>query len=120
MAAGVVRKFGVKRLSEHQKDVENKQIQGTRTRSARLSSAGTVHKCAITDHINDKNHVPDWSGSKPIKRESRWKERTMLESVYIRRTVNKMNRDDGSYDLSHVYDPLLKPKPTQGQGHPRS
>ena len=59
------RKFG-KRLSEHVTNVENNAAQGVRTRSTRLRNTGTRHKSAITDHVVDHNHVPDWENSKVV------------------------------------------------------
>ena len=110
------RKFG-KRLSEHVTNVGNNATLGVRTRSTRLRNTGTQHKSAITDHVVDHNHVPDWENSKIVCKESALVNRQMLESITIRRNVNTMNRDDGAYPLSTVYNSLLRPG--QATGGPR-
>ena len=63
-------------------------------------------KSAITDHVCNKNHLIDWANTKVIDRESDKAGRLMREAIWIRKTDN-MNRDEGSYQLSHVWDKLL-------------
>jgi len=50
--------------------------------------------------------VTDWANAKVIDRESDKAGRLKREEIWIRKT-NNMNRDDGSYQLSHVWDKLL-------------
>ena len=61
---------------------------------------------AITDHVCNENHVIDWVNAKVIDRESDKDDRLIKEEIWIRKTDN-MNRDEGSYQLSHVWDKLL-------------
>jgi hypothetical protein len=102
------RKLGT-RVAEHQKDVEEHTNSGVRTRATRLSSASDLHKSAITDHMANMNHIPDWDNAKPISRESNTRDRQIREAISIRKTRKTMNRDEGAYNLSHAYDNLLKP-----------
>ena len=60
----------------------------------------------ITDHVCNENHVTDWENAKVIDRESDKAGRHIREAIWIRKTEN-MNRDEGSYQLSHVWDKLL-------------
>ena len=47
--------------------------------------------------------------SKNLEKESGRKARWIRESIWIRRRgQGVMNRDEGIYNLSHVYDPLLQ------------
>ena len=50
----------------------------------------------------------DWANAKVIDRESDKAGRLIIikEAIWIRKTDN-MNRDEGSYQLSHVWDKLL-------------
>ena len=48
----------------------------------------------------------DWENAKVIDRESDKVGRHIREGIWIRKTEN-MNRDEGSYQLSHVWDKLL-------------
>ena len=48
----------------------------------------------------------NWANTKVIDRESDKAGRLIREAVSIRKTDN-MNRDEGSYQLSHVWDKLL-------------
>jgi len=56
------------------------------------------------------NHVIDWDQAKIIDRESNSVDRWTKEAIHIRKEQDKsMNRDDGSYQLSHTYDNLFAP-----------
>ena len=48
----------------------------------------------------------DWANAKVIDRESDKTGRLIKEAIWIRKTDN-MNQDEGSYQLSHVWDKLL-------------
>jgi len=50
--------------------------------------------------------VIDWANAKVIDRESDKAGRLTREAIWIRKT-DIMNRDEGSYQLSHVWDKLL-------------
>ena len=76
------------------------------TRASRKESLSTVHKSAISDHVADKNHVIDWKEAKVIGTEEN--KRWIKEAVEIRkRRGMTMNRDEGQYQLSHLYDEFL-------------
>jgi hypothetical protein len=107
------RKFGV-RLNEHRTEVEAKSARAY-TRSQRVTSLTERNKSALTDHTVQQNHIIDWFESKILDRESdsldretRW----IKEAVHIRKEGKKsMNRYEGSYSLSHVYDRVLATVP---------
>jgi hypothetical protein len=99
------RQFKV-RLEEHKKDVESHQI-GRYTRNSRKESTTIYHKSAITDHANTLNHIIDWEGARIIEKESSKKRRQVKEAIWIRRTEGAINRDSGSYELSHIYDTII-------------
>ena len=81
------------------------------TQSARHSSISTVWKSATTDHVADTNHVINWSETKVIDNETDYYKRWIKEAVHIRkRRGATMNRDEGQYHLTHVYDEHLLPK----------
>ena len=63
-----------------------------------------------------QNHVIDWEGAKIVDRESDWKTRGIKEAIWIRKTSNTMNRDEGRYKLPHVYDDILRRHPGRGRG----
>jgi len=50
--------------------------------------------------------VIDWENAKVTDRESDKAGRLIREAIWIRKTDNT-NRDEGSYQLSHVWDKLL-------------
>ena len=50
----------------------------------------------------------DWENTKVVDRESNKADRLIREAIWIRKTGD-MNRDEGSYQLSHVWDKLLRP-----------
>jgi hypothetical protein len=100
------RKFG-KRLEEHKSEAE-KLSANVRTRANRKASQSTVNKSAISDHVVDTNHVIDWEEAKIVGKESDRYKRWIKEAISIRKQGNTMNRDEGQYNLSHVFDDLLK------------
>ena len=55
-----------------------------------------------------------------LDRESIWIRRRMKESLHVRKLKPEvpMNKDDGGYELSHVWDPLLRPAPTPSGRQP--
>ena len=100
------RKFGT-RLKEHQTELEattNKPF----TRIQRLSSLSEQNKSALTDHASHDNHVINWPASTILDWESDRSTRWIKEAVHIRKEGRRsMNRDEGSYTLSHTYDRFL-------------
>ncbi len=54
------------------------------------------------------NYVIDWGEIKTVDREDNRLERQIRESISIRQHAKTvMNRDEGSYDLSHAWDTVL-------------
>ena len=92
------------RVKEHRKEVDS--ITGIFTRAEKTRAASICNKSAITDHVCNENHVIDWENAKVIDRESDKAGRLIREAIWIRKTDN-MIRDEGSYQLSHVWDKLL-------------
>ena len=92
------------RVKEHRKEVDS--ITGIFTRAEKTRAASICNKSAITDHVCNENHVIDWENAKVIDREADKAGRLIREAIWIRKT-NNMNRDEGSYQLSHVWDKLL-------------
>jgi len=100
------RKFGV-RLQEHRTEVESKTGR-TFTRSLRASSLTEHNKSALTDNATQENHVINWSQVTVIDREPERFTRWIKEAKHIRKEGQQaMNRDEGSYQLSHAYDRFL-------------
>ena len=65
-------------------------------------------KSALTDHATQENHVINWSQVTVIDREPERFTRWIKEAKHIRKEGQQaMNRDEGSYQLSHAYDRFL-------------
>ena len=105
------RAFGT-RLKEHMKDAE--KVNSRRyTRTSRKDSVEEVYKSAVTDHIAKQNHVIDWEGAKIVEKDSNKQTRWIREAIRIRKRGAKvLNRDEGVYSLSHMYDKLLQQQRT--------
>jgi len=100
------RKFGV-RLQEHRTEVKSKAGR-TFTRSLRASSLTQHNRSALPDHATQENHVINWSQVTVIDREPERFTRWIKEAIHIRKEGQQaMNRDEGSYQLSHAYDHFL-------------
>ena len=107
------RAFGL-RLQEHRQEVEQSDVRAY-TRSTSKSAATEQNKSAVTDHVISLNHVIDWDHAKVIDRQSNRMDRWIREAIYIRKEQDKsMNRNEGSYQLPHIYDYLLSATVTPG------
>ena len=98
------RKFGL-RIKEHEKEVDS-FTAGTQTRS-RARESSVTHKSAITDHAAEETHVIDWDKATVVDREAQRQTRWIKEGLWIRKTPMCMNRDAGSYQLSHTWDQVI-------------
>ena len=100
------RKFGT-RLKEHKTEMESITSKPF-TRNQRASSLPEQNKSALTDHASHDNHVINWLASTILDRESEKSTRWIKEAVHIRKEGRQsLNRDEGSYTLSHTYDRFL-------------
>ena len=77
------------------------------TKEQKRVSTVIGHTSAITDHADRNNCIIDWEGTKVIDIECNRNARWIKEAIWIRKTTPVMNRDEGGYRLSHVYDGLL-------------
>ena len=55
----------------------------------------------------------DWDNIEIVERESMKNRRWIKEAIQVRKLGEgiPMNRDEGGYELSHIWDPLLRPAP---------
>jgi len=96
------RKFGL-RIKEHKKEVDSFTV-GTQTRAFRERKSNVTHKSAITDHAVEENHVIDWHKAKVVDRGTYQMDK---RGTLDRKTQKCMNRDAGSYQLSHTWDQVI-------------
>ena len=107
------RPLGV-RIEEHRKEADKISARNY-TRSARRTSEQEQHKSAITDHVVSKNHVMNWEQCKVIAREEQKFQRWVRVGIHIRRTNPNMNRDEGCYHLSNIWNQVT-PTPDTMRG----
>ena len=69
-----------------------------------------LDKSALTDLVMTKNHIIDLEGAKIIDKESNRRTRQIKEAIWIRKTKTPKNRDDGNYELPHLYDDVIRHK----------
>ena len=96
-----------KRISEHKDDVD-KNRKKQYTRAARKESMTEYNKSAITDHVNQLNHEPNWEHTKIVAREHYTKARKIKEVIAIMKTGDNMNRDRGNFTIPPVYHSIIK------------
>ena len=101
------RTFGM-RLGEHKNEVETVTARRV-TRETRKCSTNVEHKSAIIDHADRHNCVIDWEGAKMVDKETNRCVHWIKEAIWIRKTEPTVNRDEGGYRLSHVWDSVLAP-----------
>ena len=101
------------RLEEHRKESEQEMKERRFTRSEKQASETILHKSAVTDHVMRTNHVIDWQGAMVIDHESHLRSRQVRESIWIRRNEKEvLNRDQGAFQLSHLYDGVIAAPPS--------
>ena len=97
------------RVAEHKKDVQDHEKMKAYTRNSRKESMSERHKSAITDHVLQENHTIKWDKAKMVVRERDWVARGIREAIVIRQHQdNNMNRDEGRFMLSHLYDEIIR------------
>ena len=101
---------------EHKEDADKASACRPYTRSNRKTSETEMPKSAITDHMTQQNHIVVWTGAKFIDRVSDWRTRGTKEVIWIKKTKDSMNRNEGRYRLLQIYDDLLKGHPRRGRG----
>jgi len=100
------RKLG-DRLHEHKTEAESKTKRAF-TRNQRTASLTEYSKSALADHANQANHTIDGKKTTVIDREQDRPTRWIKEAVHILKEGHRaMNRDEGSYQVSHAYDCFL-------------
>jgi len=77
------------------------------TRNQRASSLSEQNKSALTDHASHDKRMINWPASTILDRESDKSTRWIKEAVHIRKGRQSLNRDEGSYTLSHTSDRFL-------------
>ena len=105
------RKLGT-RMEEHKKETD-KVTAPRKTRSTSVSEDTSQFKSAISEHTRDNNHIMDWDNTNILERESNRNRRWIREAIQVRKLEEgvPMNRDEGGYELAHIWDPLLRPAP---------
>ena len=68
----------------------------------------TINKSALTDHATTENHIIDWEGVNIVDKEPNRRIWHIKEAIWIRKTRTPINRDEGNYELPHVYDDVIK------------
>ena len=109
------------RIKEHKDECEKKNCT-IKTRSKSTTEDTSEFKSAISEHCRNENHLMNWSNVSIIDRENNKNRRLVKEAIQVRKLEKgtSMNRDDGGHDLSHIWDPLLRPPPKpSGRCHPR-
>ena len=106
------RRFGT-RKKEHKTETD-KMTDRKFTRTARKDSQNIEMKSSIADHAATENHLINWDNTNILARDDARNTRWIRESIWIRRKANNdmkqhlMNGDEGAYQLSHLYDPLIQ------------
>ena len=111
------RKLGT-RLKEHQADCRKVEAATRRTRGT-TETAPEPTSSGTADHVRDDNHVINFEGAEVIDRDGKKLSRWIREAIHIRgHAPNTMNRDEGQYNLPHVWDQVIEPKPTPRNAPP--
>ena len=94
------------RVKEHRSEAEKVSETTVYTRNRKRQPQSEMWGSALTDHAVKENHVIDWESVTIVEKEREDLARGIKEAICIRKLPN-LNRDDGRYHLSHLYDNLL-------------
>ena len=102
------RTLGV-RIKEHRTESDSKS-DPIKTRTRSTTDTESELKSDVAEHARDHNHVIDWDSVKILERETERSTRLVREACQVRMLNDgvSMNKDDGGYDLLHIWDPLLR------------
>ena len=103
---GRLQKHTIGRTQEGRRQHEQCEIH--KEREKRLTSH--FNKSAITDHATTENQIIIWEGAKIIDKEPNKRIQQVKEAIWTRKTQTPMNRDEGNYELPHVYDDVFRYK----------
>ena len=107
------------RIKEHQDECE-KVTAKRKTRSVAQEEDTSKLKSAISEHARENNHIMNWDDVSILERETNKRTRWIREAIQVRKLDKDvpMNRDEGGYQLPHLWDPLLR-NPPKPPGRPR-
>ena len=107
------------RIKEHKEEADKVMARRV-TRRTLAAEEPKEFKSAITEHLRTMNHVMDWPHVEVVDRENHKGRRWIKEAIQVRKRGegSTCNRDEGGYELSHVWDPLLRQAP-RPPGRPR-
>ena len=108
------------RVKEHSEKGDKLMEGRAFTRGTRNESETDQSQSAITDQANKENHATDWQSAKIVEKEADWGKRGIREAIAIKKHPNNMNRDEGRYFLSHLYDDLLVHRKGGGVATPQT
>ena len=94
------------RVKEYRSEAEKVSKSTVYTRDRKRQSQSEMWGSALTDHAAKENHVIDWESAKIVEKEREDLARGIKQAIYIRKLPN-LNRDEGRYHLSHLYENLL-------------
>ena len=102
------RTLGV-RIKEHRTESDSKSAP-IKTRRRSTTDTESDLKSAVAEHARDHNHVIDWDSVKILERKTERSMRLVREACQVRMLNDgvSMNKDDGGYDLLHIWNPLLR------------
>ena len=63
---------------------------------------------ALCDHVINTEHVVNWDDVEIIHRESKQRNRDVMEMIYIKKTRNTINKQVECKYLSNIYNQILK------------
>ena len=91
-----------------------------KTRSVPQEEDTSKLKSAISEHARENNHIMNWDDVSILERETNKRTRWIREAIQVRKLDKDvpMNRDEGGYQLPHLWDPLLR-NPPKPPGRPR-
>ena len=101
------------RAKEHRKDVDKLMKGRSFTRGARKESETDRWKSCIMDHAIKENHVIGWQSVMLVGKEVGCGKRAFGEVITIGKHPHSMNRDQGRYFLSPLYDDFVPRYSTQ-------
>jgi len=76
-------------------------------RSQRSSTSAEYKTSALINHALQEHHVINWADTSVIDRKPDRPTRWIKETIHIHNEGRAMNREEGSYRLSHAYDCFL-------------
>ena len=92
--------YGAQYIGGSVENTTRRTQEGRRQGYGKRLLMSNFNKSVLTDHSTAEHHIIDWERAKRTQQ--------IKEAIWTRKTKTPMNKDEGNYELPHVYDDVIR------------